>query len=47
MYIGKKSSKQPRTLGQKMAGAVYSLGTRIAPAVLSSVVTKALPKLLM
>lgn len=47
MYLGRKSNKKPRTLGQKMAGAFYSLGSKIVPNILTSVAVKALPKLLM
>lgn len=47
MYLGKKSSKKPRTLGQKMSGALYTLGSKIAPAVISQLLTKVAPKLLM
>ena len=46
MYLGQKSKAKPRTLGQKLAGGVVGLGTKIGSNVLTGVALKTLPKLL-
>lgn len=48
MYLGKKQNTKPKkTLGQKLGGAVYGLGSKIAQGVLTQVIMKNLPKLLL
>jgi hypothetical protein len=48
MYLGNKQNKKPKkTLGQKIGGAVYGLGSKIAQGVLTQVIMKNLPKLLL
>jgi hypothetical protein len=47
MYLGKKASKKPRSLGQKIGGAIVGLGTKIGTGVLTQLVAKQLPKLLL
>jgi len=47
MYLGKKQNKKPKTLGQKLGGAVYGLGSKVLPSLLTQMVIKHLPKLLL
>lgn len=47
MYLGQKSNKKPRTLGQKIGGAVYGLGSKIVQGALTQLLIKNLPKLLL
>lgn len=48
MYLGKKQNQKPKkTLGQKIGGAVYGLGSKIVQGVLTQVIMKNLPKLLL
>jgi len=46
MYLGQKSKAKPRSLGQKLAGGVVGLGTKIGSHVLTGVALKTLPKIL-
>jgi hypothetical protein len=47
MYLGKKSAKKPRTLGQKLSGAVYGLGSKMASSALTQLALKNLPKMIL
>ena len=46
MYLGQKNKSKPRTLGQKLAGGVVGLGTKIGSNILTGVALKTLPKIL-
>lgn len=47
MYLGKKNTKKPRSLGQKIGGAVVGLGTKIGTGVLTNLALKTLPKMIL
>lgn len=46
MYLGQKSNKKPKTLGQKVSSGVYSLGSKVVQGALTNLLMKNIPKLL-
>ena len=47
MFLGQKSNKKPKTLGQKLTGAVYGLGSKVIQGALTQLLIRNLPKLLL